>query len=354
MVAEDSRAASKVGAGEMVIGGVIIEPGSRQVVRIPVTQDLDGGEVALYVHAIRGARPGPTLVLTTAQHGDEWFGPLAFRQIVPGIDPAQLAGTVLAIPVANPVAFGQGQRNTQHESDGPDMNRVWPGTNTWHAELMTRTIAQEVLAHADVLLDFHPSPWGSAMGQVVYGGDFPDEALVQACHEMGLAFGWENLGRGRLVQVFPGPRSIRAYSGTQLGVKSLVIEIGGSGFSTEQEQFWLQTNVTGVRNVMTYLGMLEGTVPKRDRVLLYRKTVRVNPTIAGLLIPEHEPDQLMREVKAGEVMGRIFSPYTMEELEKLVAPCDGWLIFMARSYPIRPGHWAFGVADAADAEWIVP
>lgn len=357
MVAEDWSAARDARArhgAELVVGGRAIEPGSRQVVRVPVTVDLDGGEVALYVHAIRGARSGPVLALTTAQHGDEWFGPLMFRDALAMLDPSEMAGTVLAVPVANPVAFGQGQRNTQHESDGPDMNRVWPGTHTWHAETMTRVIVREVLMHADALLDFHPSPWGSAMGQVVYGGDYPDQALAERCHQLGLAFGWVNLGRMRLVEVFPGPRSIRAFSGVQLGTQSLAVEIGGSGFGVEQEREWIDHNVRGIRNVMRHLGMLEGEPERRDRVLLYRRTVRVNPTVAGLLIPERQPDRLMREVRAGEVLGRIFSPYTGDELEQLVAPCDGWLIFLARSYPIRPGHWAFGVAPADETEWITP
>ena len=340
--------------GELVVGGTRIEPGTKQVVRIRVTQDLDGGEVALYVHAIRGTRPGPTLALTTAQHGDEWFGPMMFRHLIATFDPAEIAGTILAVPVANPVAFGLGQRNTQHESDGPDMNRAWPGLNTWHAETMTKVIAREVLAHADTLLDFHPSPWGSAMGQVVYGGDFPDESISERSHALALAFGWKNIGRGRLFQVFPGPRSIRAFAGREYGIPSLVVEIGGSGFSTELEREWVEENLRGVRNVMIHLGMVEGTVKQRERVLFYRRTVRVNPTIAGLLIPVHEPDTFNREVKAGEVLGRIVSPYTFETLEELTAPCNGYLVFMARTYPIRPGHWAFGVAVGEETEWITP
>lgn len=354
MASDDPRVARRTSNTELIVGGTVIEPGTRQVIRIPVTTDLNGAEIAVYVHAIRGKRPGPTLALTTAQHGDEWFGPMMFHQLLPQIDEQSIAGTVLAVPVANPIAFGLGQRNTQHESDGPDMNRVWPGTHTWFAELTTKVLAREVLAHTDHLLDFHPSPTGSAMGQVVYGGDFPDESLVQSSHEMGVAFGWVNLGRGRLMQVFPGPRSIRAYSGSQLGIDSLVVEIGGTGFSTEQEQEWIGHNLKGVRNVMTHLGMLEGTVTKRERMLLYRRTHRVNPTVAGLLIPAIRTDEMMREVKAGDVLGRIVSPYTHAVLEELKAPCDGWIIFLARSYPIRPGHWAFGVADASESEWITP
>ena len=66
------------------------------------------------------------------------------------------------------------------------------------------------------------------------------------------------------------------------------------------------------------------------------------------------PDKLQREVKQGELLGKIISPYTFEELERLEAPCDGWLKWVSRPYPVRPGEWALGIADADGAEWIKP
>ena len=41
-------------------------------------------------------------------------------------------------------------------------------------------------------------------------------------------------------------------------------------------------------------------------------------------------------------------------LETLTAPSDGVLTLVARTYPVRPGDWAFGVADttAPNAEWV--
>ncbi len=69
-----------------VAARTVVEPGTRQVIRLPVTTDLNGAEIAVYVHAIRGKKPGPTLALTTAQHGDEWFGPMLFQHLIPTID----------------------------------------------------------------------------------------------------------------------------------------------------------------------------------------------------------------------------------------------------------------------------
>jgi uncharacterized protein len=339
----------------VVVGGKSVEPGSHEVVRLPVTTDLDGGEVAVWVHVFRGSRPGPTLTLVGVQHGDEWKTVDLMRQLVGRIDPTAIAGTVLVVPVANPIVLGAGQRNTQPESDGPDMNRAWPGIHTWLAESITKVLDREVIRQTDVLLDFHPGMWGSAFSTVVYGADYPDRELAQRCHHLGVAFGHPSPGKGKLIQVFPGPRSMRAHAGITYGIPSLVVESGGAGFGIEREQRWTEDALRGIRNVMRHFGIVESEpLEKPDRMLIYERTMRVNPSIGGLLLPERDPDEHLREVKQGELLGRVVSPYTFEELERLEAPCDGWLYYLARSYTIRPGHWAFGVISADGAEWVTP
>jgi predicted deacylase len=107
---------------------------------------------------------------------------------------------------------------------------------------------------------------------------------------------------------------------------------------------------------MQALGMLDGEPKPAERVMLFEKSQRVEPTRGGLLVPVREPDELGREVTQGEVLARVVSPYTHETLEELTAPFDGRLHLIARTYPVRPGDWAFGVASSTDptTEWITP
>ena len=71
-------------------------PGTKSCVRLPIATSLGGTEVSLWVHVVRGAQPGPTLALLSAQHGDEWFGSEFQRRLVSELDPQTLRGTVLA------------------------------------------------------------------------------------------------------------------------------------------------------------------------------------------------------------------------------------------------------------------
>jgi uncharacterized protein len=339
---------------KLVIGGIEIKPGTKQVVKLKVTQDLDGGDIAVWVHVVCGAKPGPTLGLTGLLHGDEWSVLDIMRRLVTECDPSQMSGNLLAVPVCNPIALGNVQRITQPESDGPDLNRVFPGVHTWISESIAKVVSNEVVKHCDALLDFHPGPWGAAFAAVVTGSDFPDPGVTKKCREMAIAFGYSCVGTIKSMGVFPGPRSITSYASAVLGIPSAVAEIGGVGFSIEEERGWVDENVRGVKNVMRWMGIVHEPVTKPGRILLYSRTNRVNPTIGGLLVPEHDPDELLRKVTKGELLGRVVSPYTFEELERLESPADGFLFYLARTYPVRPGIWGFGVLDVKDTEWIDP
>ena len=338
----------------LILGQQTVPLLSKIAIPLRVTQDLDGGDVTIWVHAITGARPGPILGVLSVQHGDEWIGAEMIRQLVECLDPSTMSGTVLAVPVCNPIALGTGTRNTQPESDGPDLNRVWPGTHTWLAESMSKVLAQEVIAKCDGVLDFHPAPWGATMSDPKYGTDYPSPEVNVRTREMAIAMGYRGLGKGKVVAHFPGPRSLAGYAGAKLGIPALSLPRGGAGFGEELEQQWIEEDIRGIKNVMRYLGILADPLQKPERMLIYDEVVRVDPTVGGILKPVHEPEQFLREVKRGELLGRIISPYTFEELERLEAPCDGWIVYFGRSYPVRPGNWSFGLAVAEGAEWITP
>jgi predicted deacylase len=332
------------------------EPGRYQA-RLPITTDLSGHEVALWVNALVGARPGPTLPLLSGLHGNEWLHLLFFRELLQGIDPAQLAGRLLVVPVANAVALGTGSRAVQDDSDNNDANRAFPAggpRQTWLADQVAAMVADEVLPRSDALLDFHLGIWGSVLASTLVGIDYSDEALVARCRRMSMVYGVPLIYEARVVRGFPGPRSSLGFAGERLKIPCCGGMLGGAGFGPELEAEWTAQNVRGVRNVLIDQGMLEGALELPERYLLYSRVQRVNPRCGGLLLPAREREQFGREVRAGEVFGQVVSPFTFEPLEQLVAPFDGYLAYWARSYPVRPGDWAFAVIPADDPEtrWV--
>ncbi|MDR7454296.1 MAG: succinylglutamate desuccinylase/aspartoacylase family protein [Armatimonadota bacterium] len=332
--------------GEIRIAERTMPRGERTHVAVPVLTDLDGSEVALHIHAVVGAAPGPVLALLAAQHGSEWLSAEIVRRIVDTLDPKAMAGAVLAVPVANPVALATLTRNVRDESDSPDLNRAFGTEQAWIADQLALAVTTHVLSHADAVVDFHCGLWGAAMGSVTCGRDYKDPTVSERAFQMARAFGLPHIRRSDFATRFPGPRSAVGYAGQVLGIPGIASEVGGAGFDPELEEAWLQTNVRGVHGVLQYLGILPGQPPVPDRVMIFERVQRINPTCGGMLEPVFPPEDLMRrEVPAGALLGRVWSPYTFEVLEELRAPFRGLVDMVGRHYPVRPGDWAYLMVD---------
>lgn len=333
-------------ASETVIGDIPLRRGERQIVTVPVVRDLDSSTISLHIHAISGERPGPTLAVVTVLHGGEWQAADIALALLDRISPPDLAGTLLVVPIANPLAFSTTTRNIRDESDSPDLNRSFGGEQAWLADQLARAIATNVLAKSDAVIDYHSGLWGATMGSVTCGRDFTDPDISRRAFEMARAFGRGHVRRGDLATRFPGPKSMIGYAGQVLGVPGIISEIGGTGFAPEVEDEWLRLNVEGTENVMAHLGMIERASTSPNEVLVFDQVTRVNPTAGGMLEPVFPVEGLMRdEVQPGELLGRVWSPYTFEVIEELRSPVRGLVDMVPRPYPVRPGDWGYLLVD---------
>ena len=76
--------------------------------------------------AVRGAEPGPTLLVMTRMHGSEHSSIDAAMRLAAGIDAGQIKEQLLVLPLLNPAAFWQ---RTAYvcQVDSLNPNRVFPG-----------------------------------------------------------------------------------------------------------------------------------------------------------------------------------------------------------------------------------
>src|SRR3990170_4282155 len=151
------------------INGLTVARGTRAFVQVPVARLLSGQQLTLPFHVLAGASPGPTLGITAAIHGVEYPPIRVIRDIFNSTDPQELSGTILAIPVANPVAFARFSRITpERDVDIANLNRVFPGgvSGQEHGadrvpgdrgltERMADAIVANFFPHINALVDFH-------------------------------------------------------------------------------------------------------------------------------------------------------------------------------------------------------
>lgn len=107
------------------IGDVEVAPGERKYFEIPLAKLPTGSQLALPVCALNGIRPGPSIWLSAAVHGDEINGVDIIRRVLEKLQPRDLAGRLLAVPIVNVFGF---INQSRYLPDRRDLNRSFPGS----------------------------------------------------------------------------------------------------------------------------------------------------------------------------------------------------------------------------------
>src|SRR5262245_34685253 len=94
----------------------------RSKISVPAGQ---GNTVDLPITVVR-AGPGPLVLFTGGNHGDEYEGQIALLKLARELEPTDLVrGGVIIMPMINPPAVDAGTRTSP--IDGKNLNRVFPG-----------------------------------------------------------------------------------------------------------------------------------------------------------------------------------------------------------------------------------
>jgi uncharacterized protein len=107
-VRPQDQAARKSTPGKRVpirIGGHKVPKGAQENVLLKISEHYTHQGVYIPVTVIRGAKSGPRLYLTAAIHGDEVNGVQIVREVIDHVDPKDLRGTIVAVPVVNRFGF---------------------------------------------------------------------------------------------------------------------------------------------------------------------------------------------------------------------------------------------------------
>src|SRR5699024_6487796 len=105
------------------IDGVEVPGGTRRTIELPVPDLYPRAQLTMPVHVVRGWRPGPTLFLSAAVHGDELNGVEIIRRLLKQRGLRQLRGTLIAVPIVNVHGF---LRHERYLPDRRDLNRSFP------------------------------------------------------------------------------------------------------------------------------------------------------------------------------------------------------------------------------------
>lgn len=299
-----------------------------RVLEIPAGVDA-GTEIP--ITTIRGALPGPTLALVAGNHGYEYPPILALQRVRAKLDPAQLAGTVIMVHVANMPSF-LGRTVYFSPVDGKNLNRCYPGrADGTVSERIAHAITTEVIEKSDYLLDLHCGDGNESLRPYVYQTVTGNRAIDEDCSRLCLAFGIDHiiLDRGRPTD--PAHSIYCSTTAITRGKPAATIESGFLG-GTDDES--VEQIAAGVRGVLRELLMIENGPPRvANPVYLDPAEVLLSPA-TGILYPHVERDQ---HVTKDTLLAHI-TDFFGETIAEIRAPLDGVVLYVVATPPMVKGQ----------------
>jgi predicted deacylase len=294
---------------------------------------VDGTEIHVPHVIISGAADGPVLLVTAGIHNAEYVGIQAAIELSSEIDPEQLAGTLIIVPVANRSGFENRTMSMVHE-DGKNLNRVFPGDeNGTAADRLAHLLFNTFITYADAYVDLHSGDgFEELMPYVYYVGDTDCEEAAAA---MASCVDTEYYVRSRC-------KAEGAYNTSSMsGIPSILIERGQlSQFPREE----IDADKADVINIMKHLDMLDGDHREFSKTRLIE--CELHSPASGCWYPElHAGDRFTKDQLLGTIRN-----YFGEDIEEVRATEDGIIIYQCASLNIvKDGPMiSYGIVSAAN------
>lgn len=313
------------GGEPLTVAGVTVEPGERRDLAPPASESYTGDRTTLPMAVLNGVEPGPRVFVTAAVHGDELNGIATCRRLLDQLDPAELRGVVVVVPIVNVLGA---QVNSRYLPDRRDLNRSFPGSYSGSmAARIAKLVTEEVLSGSDLGIDLHTAAsHRTNVPQVRL--DTSDEAALEAA----LAFGAPFVLDAKL-----RPGSLRASAG-ELGVPVLTFEGGGPSRFDEDA---VDVAERGVLRVLHRLGAITAAPPPahtHPMVLHASRWLRAER--GGILQLHVDPGD---HVQPGQPLWTTVSPLGAEQAAS-ESEEEGYVIGATTLPLVQPGQAVLHVA----------
>ncbi len=303
---------------------------------------VDWGDPALqgwdwpYV-AIRGAEPGPAVLVIAGVHGSEYVSIDAAVQLGASLDPAALRGHLLCLPLLNPAAFA-GRVAYVSPVDNLNLNRSFPGRPDGSpTERLAWLLAERAIRGADALLDLHGGDLPEALFPFSLYYETGDAALDARSRAMAAAFGSPAVIVHR--QAGAPISGLTVTTAGAMGVPAIIAEDGGAGVYDPALAARMRA---GAETVLRSLGSLDGPAQTHPPPRLFSAFVWLRSRAAGFFKPQVAVGE---EVAAGRVLGTI-GDFFGRTVETIVSPVSGQLLFLVVSPAIAGQGLICGIGRA--------
>jgi len=307
------------------------------------TIDVPAGvDAALHipVAVFHGAWPGPVLALVAGSHGTEYASILALEKLIGKIDPTELSGTLIVVPLVNIPSF-EGKIAHVNPVDGKSMNRFYPGkadgTQTERAAL---AITREVVERCDYLIDLHGGDLDENLRPYSYWARTGNEKQDAISRAMVLAFGLDHIILATDRPKDPAASRYLETTAATRGKPSITVEAGRAGRTDSED---IEALLNGCISVMRQLKILPGTPNPVERPVWIEKVVTLSSDHSGIFYPRVDRGDY---VESGMKMG-LLTDYLGKTITEPRAPATGVILYVAALPSMKKGDTVANIGVVA-------
>ena len=300
------------------LGGVRVPRGESRDIRLELSQSYTGDTISLPVHVLRGKKPGPTVFVTAAIHGDEINGTGILHEILFDTPVGLHSGTLILVPVVNVFGF---ETQDRYMPDRRDLNRFFPGDVKGS---LTRRIAASIFSQIVQQSNFGIDLHTAATGRI----NFPNvrgDLKNREVRRLARAFGCELMVHGR------GPEGSLRREAVKAGCPTILLEAGEPSKIDRTVQ---ETGVRGILNVLSHLEMIDRTPIRPTYQVKIERSQWLRAEAAGILRFHVNLGEL---VETGQPIATNVSVFGVTQ-NTLLAPVDGIILGLTTLPAVKPGE----------------
>ncbi|WP_444933486.1 succinylglutamate desuccinylase/aspartoacylase family protein [Microbulbifer sp. JTAC008] len=316
---------------KLTIAGVDILPGQSRRLEIPVANLYTDTDIFIPIHVVRAKKPGPTLFVSAAVHGDELNGIEIIRRLINSKYLNLKTGSLILVPMVN--VYGV-LNQSRYMPDRRDLNRCFPGSEKGSLAARVASIfLEEVVQHCDYGIDLHTGAiHRSNLPQVRANLSDPETRALAEAFGVPVLLN-ANLRDGSLRQ-----------AAVEWETKILLYE---AGQALRFDEISIRAGVRGVINVLSKLGMLRRKI-RRKKVMPFvaNNSTWIRASASGFV---NTLKELGDQVTKGDILADIGTPFG-DSLAKVTANKSGIIIGKQNIPLAQEGDAMFHIAYFSESD----
>ncbi len=268
--------------------GETIEPGTKITTSIALPALPNGALISLPVAVLHGKKSGPTAWISAAIHGDEINGTQVIRQLLNVIDPADVSGTLLAVPIVDVYGFDRGSR---YLPDRRDLNRCFPGQSDGSlASQLAYIFFTQIVKRCNFGIDLHTGSNMRANHPQVRGA-FTDKEFMS------------------LARSFNAPLTVNSESidgslrkiAAEHDISYIIYEAGEAG---RFDQYAIDIGFKGCQRVLATRGLIKKAPPAENETLMILSTHWLRASRSGIFTTSLKiGERIEKSAELGQISG---------------------------------------------------